>query len=69
MSKGISDERVEEEIKMLENSQYVKLARKEERIRNKRRQRLYILRRYEKRGKQLAADGITIEMLNELEYS
>ena len=67
MSKGLTDRQIEEEIKKLEQSSYVKLARKEERIRNRRRQRLYILRSLEKKGKKLAAEGITMEMLNELD--
>lgn len=67
MSTLFTDKQVEDEIQRLEKSQYVKLARKEERIRNKRRQRLYNLRRYEKKGKQLAHNGITMEMLNEID--
>ena len=59
----MTDEMVEEEIARLQKSQYVKLARKEERIRNARRQYMYTLRCYEKKGKQLEADGITMEAL------
>jgi hypothetical protein len=44
----------------------VKLAKKEEAIRNARRQYMYQLRSYEKKGKQLEADGITIESLEAL---
>lgn len=62
----ISDEMVEEEIARLQNSPLVKLARKEERIRNARRQYMYTLRMYEKKGKQLEADGITMEVLESL---
>jgi hypothetical protein len=62
----LTDEAVEEEIARLQNSPYVKLARKEERIRNKRRQYMYALRRYEKKGKQLQADGVTMAMLESL---
>jgi hypothetical protein len=61
-----TDEAVEEEIARLQNSPHVKLARKEERIRNRRRQYMYALRRYEKKGKQLQEDGITMEMLESL---
>lgn len=67
MKKGLTDEEVEIEIKRLENSPLVKLARKEERVRYARRQRLYGLRMYEKKGKELAAAGITMEMLESLE--
>ena len=66
MREFMTDEMVEEEISRLQNSPYVKLARKEERIRNARRQYLYTLRMYEKKGKQLEADGITMEALESL---
>lgn len=62
----LTDEQVEKEIERLECSPLVKLARKEERIRIKRRQRLYTLRAYEKKGKELAKAGITMEMLERL---
>ena len=52
------------EIERLQNSPLVKLARKEERVRYKRRQLLYSLRVYEKKGKALEAAGITLDMLN-----
>ena len=42
------------------------LARKEERIRYRRRQYMYTLRNYEKKGRQLEADGITMEYLDGL---
>ena len=66
MREFITDEMVEEEISRLQKSPYVKLARKEERIRYARRQYLYTLRMYEKKGKQLEADGITMEALESL---
>lgn len=59
----LTDEQVEEEIERLQTSPLVKLARKEERIRNARRQYMYTLRMYEKKGRQLEADGITMEYL------
>lgn len=59
----MTDEMVEEEILRLQQSHHVKLARKEERIRYARRQYMYTLRMYEKKGKQLEADGITLESL------
>jgi hypothetical protein len=59
----LTDEQVEIEIEKLSESPYVKLARKDEQIRYRRRQRLYTLRNYEKRGKELAKSGITMEIL------
>ena len=66
MREFMTDEMVEEEISRLQKSPYVKLARKEERIRYARRQYLYTLRMYEKKGKQLEANGITMEALESL---
>ena len=62
----LTDEQVEEEIARLRNSYHVKLAKKEEAIRNRRRQYMYTLRGYEKKGKALEADGITMESLEAL---
>lgn len=62
----MTDEMVEEEILRLQTSPYVKLARREEAIRNRRRQYMYQLRLYEKKGKQLEAQGITLEELEEM---
>ena len=62
----LTDEQVEREIERLRESTLVALARKEERIRYKRRQVLYNLRALEKKGKQLQAAGITMEMLQRL---
>ena len=62
----LTDEQVEREIERLRESPLVALARKEERIRYKRRQVLYNLRALEKKGKQLQAAGITREMLQRL---
>ena len=53
----MSDEMVEDEILRLQNSPLVKLARREEAIRNRRRQYMYQLRMYEKKGKALEAQG------------
>lgn len=66
LKKGLSDARVEEEIIKLQNSEFVKLARKEERNRYQRRQYLYTLRQYEKKGIELAKAGITMEMLEKM---
>lgn len=63
MKEFFTDEMVEKEIARLQKSPHVKLAKKEEAIRNKRRQYMYTLRCYEKKGKQLEADGITMEAL------
>lgn len=60
-----TEEAVEEEIRRLQASPLVKLARREEAIRNRRRQYMYQLRMYEKKGKALAAQGITLEELEE----
>ena len=62
----MSDEMVEEEILRLQSSPLVKLARREEAIRNRRRQYMYQLRMYEKKGKALEAQGVTLEELEEM---
>ena len=62
----LTDEQVEEEIARLQVSPYVRLAKKEEAIRNRRRQYMYCLRVYERKGRQLADDGVTMESLAEL---
>lgn len=62
----LTDIEVEREIERLLDSPMVKLARKEERIRYKRRQYLYQLRGYEKKGRELAAAGITMELLERM---
>lgn len=55
----LSDEQVEQEIERLKASPEVLLARQEQRILYRRRQYMYQLRAYEKRGKQLMEQGIT----------
>lgn len=62
----LTDEAVEEEILRLQASPLVKLARREEAIRNRRRQYMYQLRMYEKKGRELQAQGITLEELSDL---
>ena len=57
----LTDEAVELEIARLQQSDFVKLARKELRLKYKRRQTLYQLRNLDKRGKELAKAGITPE--------
>lgn len=63
----LTDEQVEQEIAKLQDSPLVKLARKEERIRYRRRQYLYCLRQYEKKGRELEKAGITLDVLNNLD--
>ena len=62
----LTDAQVETEIKRLNKSPYVKLAQKEIRLKYKRRIHLYNLRSLEKRGKQLAAEGATLESLESM---
>lgn len=62
----LTDEQVEREIKRLLDSPNVKLAKKEEYVRNRRRQYLYCLRSLEKKGKELAKSGITMEVLDSM---
>ena len=62
----MTDEMVDEEILRLQASHHVKLARREEAIRNRKRQYMYQLRCYEKKGKLLEAQGITLEELAEI---
>lgn len=60
MAKEImTDEQVEIEISRLLNSEEVKLAKLETRIKNKRRQYMYSLRTMERKGRELKAMGIT----------
>ena len=66
MKENLTDEQVEQEIERLSGSPYVALARKEQRIRYRRRQFLYQLRSFERKGKELAASGITMEILDNL---
>ena len=57
----LTDEMVELEIARLWDSEAVKLAKKEQNIKYRRRQQMYQLRLMEKRGKQLMSEGITME--------
>ena len=61
---GLTDEEVEAEIERLSASEAVALARREARLRYKRRQHLYTLRDIEKKGKALMKAGITREVLD-----
>jgi hypothetical protein len=62
----LTDEEVEQEIERLNESEDVALARREQRLKYKRRQYLYQLRDLEKKGKALMEAGITREVLDEL---
>ena len=60
----LTDEDVEREIARLTETEEVKLARREMRLKYKRRQQLYTLRALEKRGRELQEAGITIENID-----
>jgi hypothetical protein len=60
----LTDEAVEREIARLTATEAVKLARRELRLKYKRRQQLYTLRALEKRGLELQAAGITSENID-----
>lgn len=66
MANILTNDAFEDEIQQLKASEHVKLARKEQRLKYKQRQYLYILRNLEKRGKLLAAQGITLDNLEEM---
>ena len=61
----ITDAAVEKELEQLKQSPFVQLARREQRLKYKYRQQLYNLRNLEKRGKELAAIGITLDSIDE----
>lgn len=65
--KKLTDDEVEAEIARLQASPHVKLAKKEERIRCRRRQYMYTLRMYEKKGMALEESGVTMSGLSEIE--
>lgn len=65
--KALTDLEVEQEIARLKASPMVALGKVEERIRCRRRQYMYCLRQYEKRGIELDAAGVTVEKLLEEE--
>lgn len=62
----LTDEQVEEEIERLLKDDDVKLAKKEIRIRYKRRQYMYQLRNMKKRGEELANLGLTLDNIEEM---
>ena len=61
----LTDEAVEKELEELKASPYVQLARREQRLKYKYRQQLYTLRNLDKRGRELADIGITLDKLDE----
>jgi hypothetical protein len=65
-SNWLTDEQVEAEIARLNASEAVALARREQRLKYRRRQYLYQLRDLEKKGKALLDSGITREVLDAL---
>lgn len=65
----LTDEDVEQEIKKLQKSPYVKLSRAEYVIREKRRQYLYSLRWHEKNGRRLSENGWSLEMADTEDYA
>lgn len=64
----ITDDQVEREIARLLESPYVKLAKREEQIRQRRRRYMYDLRCLEKKGRQLEAEGVSFKILEEDGY-
>ena len=62
----MTDEQIEREILKLRQSEYVKLAKKEQNIRYERRNLLSQLQGMERRGKELAAAGIDRENIREV---
>lgn len=65
-NKKWTDEQVEAEITRLINSEYVKLARKEQKIKNRRREYMWNMQYLEARGKQLASMGCTFENIEDV---
>ena len=62
----LTDEEVEFEIERLLHSEEVQLAKKEIRIKYKRRQYMYQLRNMEKRGKELTKQGVTLDNIEDV---
>ena len=62
----LTDEMVAEEVERLKDSEYVRLAQKEIRLKSKQRKWLYQLRWMEKRGRQLEEQGITMENIDRM---
>ena len=54
------------EMERLKESECVRLARKEQRLLYRQRQLLYTMRALEKRGKELAANGVTVKNIESM---
>lgn len=63
----LTDEQVDAEIERLRNSELVKLAKREMQIRNRKRQYMYNLKWFEKRGQVLKDLGVTMHTLETLD--
>ena len=61
-----ADAAIEAEIAHLRADEYVRLAKRYEYARNRRKQYLYQLRSFQKKGRELAALGVTMENLDEM---
>ena len=68
MASAMTDIEVLKEIEKLSGSEFVKLARKYIRIQYRARQKLYSLRNLDKKGRELANAGITMEMLDDEQF-
>lgn len=65
-NKKWTDEQVEAEITRLSNSEYVKLAQKENQIKYRRKKHMWNLQYLEARGKQLASIGCTFDNIEDM---
>lgn len=61
-----ADAAIEAEIAHLRADEYVRLAKRYEYARTRRKQYLYQLRWYQKKGRELAALGVTMDNLDEM---
>lgn len=61
-----ADAAIEAEIALLRSDEYVRLAKRYEYARTRRKQYLYQLRWYQKKGRELSALGVTMEYLDEM---
>lgn len=69
MKDYLTDSQVEAEIERLLDSDAVKLAKKEQQIKYRRRQYMYTLRGLEKRGKELMKQGFDLENIEDAIFS
>lgn len=60
-----TENQIEQEIKTLSESPFVQLARKAQRAKYQKQQRLYQLRFLERRGRELHEAGVTMETISE----